>query len=264
MSKQNILGPRELSLLSTLTRQRRRAFQFDRAAAILAGASRPVVRNTLSRLVRKGYLQRVKRGSYMLVPFGHTDHVAHELAAAPSMVADYYVSFWSALSYWGMTEQLPRRVTVAVPKPQRTRTFQGASYRFVTLAPRYYFGFQAVEIDGREVNLAGREKAILDCLLHPCHCGGLGEPVKALREQADELDWAKMADHLSRMVSSALERRLHYCLNRFGLERQLSALGPHRKFSGYRWLDPEGPKEQKAYDHRFGLLVNVNLDEEMA
>ena len=234
---------------------------------MLPGVSRPSMRNTLSRLVAKNYLKRVKRGRYLAVPFGQTESLpSHELAVVPLLTkGDYYISFWSALSFWGFTEQLPHNVSVAASKAQPSRSFQGTGYRFVTLTPRYHLGYSSQVIDGTQVMMADREKTILDCLLHPGLCGGLGEPAKALRDHADELDWPKMAHYLKQMSNSALERRLRYCLHHLEIENRLGLLGQQtEKYRGFRWLDPQGPKERKSYDHRYGLLINIDLAEELA
>jgi len=256
-----VLGRHEVTLLSALEREHRRFFGPDRAAAILADASRPVVRNTLSRLVRKGRLRRVQRGSYQLVPF--REAATHEFAVVPLVAREGYVSFWSALRFWGLTPQLPRTVAVAVRKPRRRRRFEGTSYRFVTLAARYFFGYERVELTGQEVKVASREKAILDCLLHPEHCGGIGEPIGALVRGGEELDWERMAAWLERMDNSALTRRLAYALHQLGMERQLRRLGVS-EFKGYRWLDPSGSREATCCDCRFGLWLNVDLAEVVA
>jgi len=106
--------------------------------------------------------------------------------------------------------------------------------------------------------MAQKEKAILDCLLHPEYCGGMGEVCKALKEAYSTLDWKSIAYFLERMGNSAIERRLYFCLNVLRKKNPL----PKKGFAGFRKLDPSLPSRGK-YDTRFGLRINVDLAEEM-
>jgi predicted transcriptional regulator of viral defense system len=261
--KQNIsLGSKEVELLSTLERERRDVFTVDDARSVLADTSHQVVRNLLSGLAAKGRVQRIKRGVYLLVPFRHRDWAVHELSLVPVLARDAYVSFGSALRFWGMTARIGTVVTAAVRRPVRERAFQGTWYRFVALADRFFFGHRAVMLSGRSVRVATREKAVLDSLLHPEHCGGIGEVARVVRDHAGELDWARVGRHLHRMDSSAVERRLAYILHHLGLGELLPGV-VKKGYDGYRPLDPRGPAEG-PYDGKFGLRINVGLDEVMS
>ena len=107
------------------------------------------------------------------------------------------------------------------------------------------------------MRMALKEKAILDCLLHPEYCGGVGEACNALNAGFKELDWKSIEFFLHRMNSSSLERRLRYCLKFIGRKSPL----PEKKFEGYRKLDAFLPS-RGGYDSKFGLRINVDLEEE--
>ena len=255
------LGKMEISLLSSLEHDKKAIFTFSDALQRLSYTKRQVVRNVLSRLVKKGRIKRIKKGYYLLVPFRFKDWGEHEFSLVPLLAKEYYISFWSALSFWSMTEQLPRQIYIATKYQINQRSFEEVSYLFVKVAPRYFFGFVETEISGRKVNIALKEKTILDCLLHPEYCGGLGEVAKAIRDSWKDLDWMKVKEYVERMKSSAVERRLFYILSFLKLKKPLSVLGK-KKFAGFRLLDPNALNEGK-YDSRAGVRVNVNLEEEM-
>jgi len=261
MLKQKIkLGSMEISLLSGLEHDKKMVFTFSDALERL-DTKRQVVRNVLSRLARKGRVKRVKKGIYLLVPFRFRDYGQHEFSLIPLLAKDYYISFWSALQFWSMTEQLPRTVYAAAKKTIKNRDFEEARYRFVKLSGRYFFGFEEADIQGTKVNIASKEKTILDCLLHPEHSGGLGEVAKALRDYWKDIDWDKLKEYLKKMGNSAVERRLQYLLFYLKLKKPLSALGKKR-FIGFRKLDPGAGKGR--YNKEFGLMINVDLEEEMS
>jgi len=257
-----MLGRGEVKLLSTLEHDRMGIFTVGDAQRILASSSVQSDRNTLSNLAKKGRIKRIKKGTYLLVPFRQKDWAEYDLSLVPLLVKDYYVSFWSALRFWGMTEQLPQQVYVAVRVPKRARRFEEALYRFVVLTGRYFFGFEEVEIGGRKVRMASKEKTILDCLLHPKYCGGLGEVAKAIRDNAEELDWEKVRFFVEKAGSGSVERRLRYCLDFFGLRWQLRLFGK-KEFKGFLFLDPQGERKGKC-NREFGLVINADLEAELA
>lgn len=262
MSKQNIkLGKMEITLLSSLEHGKKATFTFSDAMERLSYTKRQVVRNVLSRLVKKGRVKRIKKGVYLLVPFRFKDWGVHEFSLVPLLTKKYYISFWSALSFWSLTEQMPRQIYIATKVPMKIKTFEEVNYKFVKLSSRYFFGFIEEEIHKRKVNIASKEKAVLDCLLHPEYCGGIGEVAKAIRDFWKDLDWEKIQGFLKKMNNSAVERRLFYILSFLKIRKPLSILGK-KKFIGFRMLDPSMPKHGE-YNKKFGLRINIDLEEDM-
>lgn len=260
------LGPFEYALLAKLERSGVRRFVFNDAAKAFPEVGRQVLRNTLSKLVRKGRLHRIRKGEYLLVLLKEEDYALQEYALASRFYPDGYVSFLSALAFHGLTTQLPVTVQVVVLKPSRKHVFLDVKYEPVRLSKRYHFGFRTIKIaGGSEVKMALKEKAILDCLLHPELCGGVGEICKAIKEAYKTLDWKAMAYFIERMGNSAVERRLYYCLDFLGKKNRLLEENKkkNKKFVGFRKLDSSLPNRGK-YNARFGLRLNANLNEEMS
>jgi predicted transcriptional regulator of viral defense system len=83
-------------------------FSFDETKGILQ-TSNQSVRHILMDLTRKGRLQRIQRGKYLLVPekAGRKLYWAESpLVIVAHLIDVYYVGFWTAMSYWGMTDPL--------------------------------------------------------------------------------------------------------------------------------------------------------------
>ncbi|NYZ78304.1 type IV toxin-antitoxin system AbiEi family antitoxin domain-containing protein, partial [Candidatus Micrarchaeota archaeon] len=76
--KGTFLGPLEYALLAKLERSGKKYFSFVEVMNAGLGASRPVLRNTLSKLVSKGRLHRIRKGEYLLVPLKEEDYALHE------------------------------------------------------------------------------------------------------------------------------------------------------------------------------------------
>lgn len=60
------------------------------------------------------------------------------LFIASHLVAPAYVSYWSALHFYGFTEQVPLTTFVATTKKKRPVTFRDFPFRFVTVKSRKF------------------------------------------------------------------------------------------------------------------------------
>src|SRR3972149_2448503 len=103
------LSDNEASLLTTLAARGKEIFSIRDAYGV-TGENR-ATRETLERLVDKGWLERIEKGKYLIVPLeARPDGTwAHDpLVVAGHLVRPSMVSYWSALSYWNLTDQVPR------------------------------------------------------------------------------------------------------------------------------------------------------------
>ena len=113
MNKKNILlGPREVQLIYTLEKHNQLVFNIGDAKHILR-TSDASVKNVIYRLKDKNRIVEIERGKYLLAPAksgieGHWSE--HTFKILNKLIDKYYVSYWTALHYWGMTEQIPRTI----------------------------------------------------------------------------------------------------------------------------------------------------------
>ncbi|MGH9991109.1 MAG: type IV toxin-antitoxin system AbiEi family antitoxin domain-containing protein [Nitrososphaera sp.] len=252
------LGANELRLLFTLENRGRIAFSTNDAKEVL-GTSDASVWNVIYRLKKKKRIEEIERGKYLLIPAragyeGLWSEVSYLIL--PSILSEYYVAFYSALNYWGMTEQVPAIVFVATTKRKRVLEYGPNIFRFVRLSERKFFGFEEAEIAGARFKVSSREKTLLDCLMYPKYCGGLDEVVKGIWEAKDELDFDKLLDYAKKLKVSAVSRRLGYVLSLLNIEKETSDKVTSGKLKGFMWLDPLGPKKVIEYSRKYGLIIN--------
>ncbi len=170
MNTQKIkLGANELRLLFTLEEENKSVFSINDAKRIL-GTSAPSVWNVIYRLKRKGRIEEIEKGKYLLIPAragygGSWSEVPYLLV--PYIIDIYYIGFWTALNYWGMTEQVPRVVFVATTQRKRDIDYADTRFEFVTLAKERFFGFVEEKVARGSFNISSREKTIIDCMLYP-------------------------------------------------------------------------------------------------
>jgi len=206
-------------------------------------------------LAKKKRLIRIRRGVYLFAPLkaGPKGYWSEESLALVSQLLKgkpYYISFWTALNHYGLTEQIPRVTQVAVMQRQRSFERLGSKFEFIKL--KRLGEWREEKIAGKSVKMATTEQLIIDCLSHPEYCGGMEEVCKALWEARKKIDWKKL-EALASQSNDAVRRRLGFLLELLGLH----SLEVRVKFAGWRWLDPSGTKQIKAKSSKWGLLLNL-------
>lgn len=261
-------GPREARFLTDLERRGIVVFSVARDASHVDGIPRHRIGRIVDGLKRKGWLLKIERGKYQLVPRaargGWQEHpfvIATGIAPPRS-----YISFWSALSHHGLTEQLPRTVFVAmVGKIRPTVRFQRREYRFVGIADSKYFGFreqELVALNGAAtvpVRIAEPEKAILDCLDNEAVSGGMPEIIKAVRRGAERNIFSidRFAEHAARFGSHPVAARLGYLLDRLTDLNTAPIRSLIRRSGWAPYLSADYPKDDVSLDREWHLRVNV-------
>ena len=176
------------------------------------------------------------------------------------MGENYYVGFWTALNYWGMTEQCPLTVFIAVTKRARSFEFCSQKIRFVTISKKKFFGFETKKTKDSEFNVSNREKTIVDSLLFPQYCGGIKETAKGIWNARKELDWNKLLEYADRAGVEAVKRRLGFVLDELKLKKE-ARKKLEKNYVGFAWADPSGYKKEFHYNKKWGLKVNLKEKE---
>lgn len=219
----------------------------------------------LGRLRRQGLIEEVEHGKFLLLGLEPERVLANPLFVASQLVTPGYVSYWSALHFYGFTEQVPRDVFVATTKKKRPVRFHGTTIRFVTLKPRKLFGYCREPVDGLPVLIADEAKAIIDSLDQSRYAGGIPEVAKALRRAlegggAAAPDVATLVDYANRVGDLSLGSRLGHLLGALG--KTVDPCSPETdggliRASGPIKLDPTGPATGPV-DRRWQVIVNVD------
>jgi predicted transcriptional regulator of viral defense system len=251
--KRKGLSKRESYLLSYLSERGKEIFNLEDVTGIL-GCRYENAKVIVERLIRKRWVERLSKGRYMIIPLSagvEARYSEHEFVIASLFPG--YVSYWSALNYHGLTEQIPDKVFVASTKRLRNRRILGVELKFVFVSKKKFFGFEEIRIMDNPVRISDREKTIVDCLDRPRYCGGIEEVVKALSYGRDEIDFEKLKNYALRIGNNSAVRRVGFILEYLGLD----TMGLERNVGkGYSPLDPT--RERKGrYSSRWGILINI-------
>jgi len=213
-------------------------------------------------LVKKKWLDRLKGGTYLIVPLEageKGEYTEHEFVIASHLAEPMYISYWSALNYHDLTEQVPTTVFSATTEKVPEREIHGVTYKFVTVTEGKFFGYEKTDIASHKVNVATPEKAVVDCADHPEYCGGIVEIAKAVRK-LDEMDKSKLSEFLVRQGNGAAVKRVVYLADFYGIElhRREELEGKFTK--GYSKLDPTRTEDGK-HSQEYRMKLNVSKDE---
>ena len=179
-------------------------------------ASDSYARYLAHRLVRKGWLERLRPGLYQLVPAdrgreGIAD--SHPLAAGAALVTPYFFSYGTACTYHGLTEQVFAEAYLACQQRRRPEIIRGKRYVFVNLPVERFFGFTEVSVLGQPVHMATAERALLDAIDRPRFAGGIGEVSLIAARSTSKVSWDILVSYASQWGSSALVQRLGFFLD---------------------------------------------------
>lgn len=151
-------SPNISTLLRSIKQELPVEFSTEEALVVLSRDYQAPVK-FLKSLVDKGLLIRLKRGVYVL-PESYDPTVAAGAIASPS-----YVSFETALGFYGLLPERVHSVFSVIDGRPRVRHVLGT--RFEYRAQRrdlFALGMSSISLQGRNVLFASPEKALLDAL----------------------------------------------------------------------------------------------------
>ncbi len=174
----------------------------------------------LTRLEAAELIASIERGKYLLLGLTPEKVLANPLFIGNQFVTPGYISYWSALHYYGLTEQVPRMVFIATTYKKAALIYRGTSYQFVQVAPEQFFGYQREIVGELPVLIADEMKALVDSLARPQFAGGVGEVAKALHSAQERLDVEILVSYANRMGNRSLGSRLGYLLQHLGIKAE--------------------------------------------
>ena len=176
------------------------------------------------------------------------------------------VSYWSALNYWNLTEQVPRvtYVQTTARKENRRPRVLGMRFRIVRVKSKKFFGSYRYRAGDYQVKVTDREKTIVDCLDRPDLSGGVAQIAKALVAGDGDFDWDRKTRYLRRFGSGAVVKRLGFLAEALELTHPLDPRILDEWLdlltAGISKLDPSTPRKPHRIATRW--RIEVNLPEE--
>ncbi|OGJ16273.1 MAG: hypothetical protein A2632_00010 [Candidatus Pacebacteria bacterium RIFCSPHIGHO2_01_FULL_46_16] len=163
-------------------------------------------KKVLAKLVDNGWLIRIKRGLYIISDFSNRGFLSlSPYIVASLLVKDSYVSFESALSYYGMLDQLTSKIISIAKIRYKTTQLDNLEYRFAHTKDQFYFGWQEVIISNKIAHIATAEKALIDMIHFHKSKYAIDLVIEKLKEHKDDLHITKLSKYISRMSTTTIK-----------------------------------------------------------
>lgn len=261
------MGPKALQLVSCLAQSGRHVVSIDDAVPFTNSRAR--AQQLLSVALKKGFLIRLERGTYLLVPleagpdrkWSEAGYVIGSALAKPAVIA-----YLSAVQYWNWTEQLSRIVFIQTTqrKSKTKREILGVKYQFVRIPNARLFGIKEGRIDDQSIRVTDREKTLLDCVDKPDFSGGLPTISQAVDEALTQIDFKKLDKYIEKFRNGAATKRLMFLLEQSVRRKKVQnpeALNLIERWStkltsGIALLDPALPVKGPIFT-KWCLRLNV-------
>ena len=242
-----------INLLDELSKKK--AFTIGDAEQ-LGYTNKSVLKVILSRLEKKGWIERIEKGKYIVIPLGAEKgkYTLNEFVLGSYLVDPCIISYWSTLNYYGFTEQIPRTVFIQTTsrKKHQEVTIFGIPYKIIRIKEEKIFGTKKEWFEETKISLTNREKTIIDCLDKPQYAGGIIEVAKALR--TEEYDKKTLVKYAKKINNTGVIRRLGYICDFL----QIPIYLPKIKTRNYLKLDPILP-ETNELNAKWNLIINEEL-----
>lgn len=111
--------------------------------------------DVMKRLINSGVLEKIERNKYIL-----TNVEISDFKLASFLYVQSYVSFETALNFYGILSQFPYEITSATPRKTIKKLFKGKIFSYTHIKKELFWGYEKKE----DFFIAIPEKALLDQL----------------------------------------------------------------------------------------------------
>lgn len=253
--------------LSKLLREGGELLTVDSTANILA-VSNDEAAKTLARWRKQGWLTRIKRGIYVVVPL-EADTTGRALEDAwiliPELFEPAYVGGWSAAEYWDLTEQLFRDICVFTSRPVTKRNQLIHNIPFVvTRTPEVnHFGTKPVWKKEKKIFVSDPSKTIIDMLSNPWFGGGMQHVLDCLKEyfKSSHFNHSLLVDYAIKLGNGAIFKRLGFLASQIlGDDHPLTVACESHLTKGNAQFDPALKGDKLITRWRLFIPANLKIE----
>lgn len=219
-TKNTILSGRDARLIEDMIVSFGRIVSFDQIKKGLAkNYSEIGLKKRISFLTKQGWFVRIKKGLYIIVTdigsLGSNDVSANAISRA--LNNESYVSFENALQHHGMFDQMISGTSAITFQRARTYKVKDLTVKFFKIKKELYFGFTEERADIGLVNMAQKEKALLDILYFRSTRYHASLVWEKLKDYKDRIDF-KMLKQYAVKFNFNIIRQVGFFLDQIGID----------------------------------------------
>ena len=203
-------------------------------------------RKLLQYWTNNGWLFRIRRGLYQPLPLDIKDTKAvieDPWIVAQKIFAPCYIGGWTAVEFWGFTDQIFKTVIVFTSRNITKRKYQvgDVSYLVKKTIDENYFGLKSVWRDSVKVNISDPSRTFIDLLNNPSIGGGMSSIIDFFRKylKSDYRSLETLLNYAKQLNNRTIFKRLGYILEFLEPEESKIINSCHKLISkGQTQFDP--------------------------
>jgi len=186
------------------------------ASSIIGAAPdrRYIYRKYVSRMIKRGKLQRIRKGLYIVLsPLEKPEkHAADKFLIASKIRDVYYLGFHTALEYYGCAISFYNEAYICVKAKDRFDPFQYKRFSFrPVFVEDVTLEVEEKRHQGTSIKVSSKERSFIECIDKVRYAGGWEECIKSL-EGLGGLNMKKLLNLLYKYKKDILFRRIGYFL----------------------------------------------------
>lgn len=252
---QTILSQKQSEILDGLTAKYGQIVTFDQIMAqVDVQMDRRHIQNLVTKLVRNGWLIRLKRELYAISDLSSRGFLSlSPYLVANLLVEDSYVSFEAALQHYSMFDQSLAKIASVSLKSQKAVKLNNTEYGFVKTKSDYYFGWREIAADNKTARVAYPEKALIDMINFHRTKYIIDLVLEKLREYKKDLDFKRFEEYLKKLPITIVKI--------FGFLFDLTGIDSTNLFEFARSKSKHGVHYMMPGDKKFNSKWRLYYDE---
>ncbi|HIE14326.1 TPA: hypothetical protein EYP70_03545 [Candidatus Bathyarchaeota archaeon] len=232
---------------------------------------RESVYKIMSQLRKKGMIDSIKPGKYILLP-SHVEggpYIENVWIVGQELVEskEYFFSHSSAMDLHDMLARPTNEIYITTPKRQSEKKISNFTFHFICTKEANIWGIEETWVSQSDkVRCSDLERTILDCLQRPALCGGIVEISGGIWKQKDKLSSEKLIEYVERLGKDVVAKRLGFILEALNISRRITVPFLRQYISKkpkYYLLDPTRSSDKKV-KNSWRLIANVSPEELLA
>jgi predicted transcriptional regulator of viral defense system len=200
----------------------------------------------LSKLASSGWLARIKRGTYSIVPIESLD--ASGIIESPWIVATRlftpcYIGGWSALEFWGLTEQIFTTTLIFTTRKLRKLNIEikQSKFKLHKVGAANFFGLKVIWESKVQMQVTDPTRTIVDILSDPSLAGGIRLVADAVHNYfiSSHKNVPLLIEYIDKLGNRTVFKRLGFLMEYMdSSEIELIEICKERLSAGKSKLDP--------------------------
>lgn len=227
------------------------------------------VRKKISYLTKKGWISRIKKNTYVIVPLGISErkgYTPNSWVMANSIYTPCYIGGWTSANYWGLTEQVVNTVMVFTSKHVKNKECRVKENLFLL---RQVSDIKMKEVtstwvEGTKIFISTPTQTIVDVLDNPSISGGINHGAKIIKNYFDSehKNIEQLLMCLKKINNKTTYKRLGYILEKMDIdEKNILETCTKNISKGFSLLDPTMKhfNQKLTYSYKWNLKINVDI-----